>query len=351
MNKFEKHLSAFSEIYFYKDLVQENLLFKTDDKTEYELADLLLNLDDLIIAIQLKERNELFQTNDQEEELRWLNKKCREAKKQIKDTIHFILNEQLPEFQNLRGEKISINKNADIIPLIIFKNDVIDDYPHVLLKHSESGFDVNCISYSDFQEICKTLVTPIEIASYFKYRIAFYKNNPQVDIFIDSDEDDNIILTRPQKEIALVHQFLSTEYNIQIASEKKDYLYEFQDFLHSLQEHTVEESEELAHHSILLFLAHFNRLEIKAFNERLQRAIIKSRNRQYGIVGSLRNEDIKYAIIFVAPKPGYIYRTEDLLKIVRQKVDVNKLLQIVVYWENSEQYRVDFFMAQDIIIK
>lgn len=64
MNKFEKHLSAFSEIYFYKDLVQENLLFKTDDKTEYELADLLLNLDDLIIAIQLKERNELFQTND-----------------------------------------------------------------------------------------------------------------------------------------------------------------------------------------------------------------------------------------------------------------------------------------------
>ena len=342
MNKSEQILSAFSQMFFYKDLVQENLYFTLKGDTERELADLLLNLGDLIIAIQLKARSESEQTTNQETELKWLEKKCKVAKKQIKDTICYISSEQLPEFQNVRGEKISINPDAHIIPLIIFVNYEINNYPHVLVKHSEKGIDVNCMSLPDFQEMCRILVAPIEIVSYLEYRQTFYERNPQINLLFYADENDDIILTHPMKEQALVYQFLAIEYNVQKASERTNYLHDFQTFLHLLPEHTVEKSEEAAPHSILLFMAHFNRLEIKAFNERLQLAKEKSKSCQYGIVGSLRREDVKYAIFFVASKPGCMLPIEYLLQLARQKADVNKLLQIVVYWENSEEFRIDY---------
>ena len=44
MNDTEKLLSAFSQMYFYKELVQDDLCFTPKGDTERELADLLINL-------------------------------------------------------------------------------------------------------------------------------------------------------------------------------------------------------------------------------------------------------------------------------------------------------------------
>jgi hypothetical protein len=54
----EKLLSYFSEDFFYKELVYADLKFVPEGGTEIELADLIINLEDVILAIQLKERNE-----------------------------------------------------------------------------------------------------------------------------------------------------------------------------------------------------------------------------------------------------------------------------------------------------
>ena len=58
MTKSEKLLSSFSEDFFYKELVYADLKFVPEGGTEIELADLIINLEDVILAIQLKERNE-----------------------------------------------------------------------------------------------------------------------------------------------------------------------------------------------------------------------------------------------------------------------------------------------------
>ena len=58
MTNSEKLLSSFSENYFYKELVYVDLKFTPTGGTEIELADLIINLEDIILAIQLKERNE-----------------------------------------------------------------------------------------------------------------------------------------------------------------------------------------------------------------------------------------------------------------------------------------------------
>src|SRR5699024_6562829 len=119
-----------------------------------EVADLLLNLGDIIIAIQLKARSEPDKTKSLEKEIKWLDHKCRDAKKQVKDSIVHIRNGNLPALENERGQYISIDPDADIIPLIIFMNENIGDkYDHVLRKHSEDGMDINCLSFSDFQTV------------------------------------------------------------------------------------------------------------------------------------------------------------------------------------------------------
>ena len=58
VNESEKILSAFSQIYFYKELVHDDLKFIPENDTEKEVADVLLNIGDIIIAIQLKWRND-----------------------------------------------------------------------------------------------------------------------------------------------------------------------------------------------------------------------------------------------------------------------------------------------------
>ena len=59
MTQSEKLLSSFSENYFFKEFVYADLKFTPKGGTEIELADLIINLEDIVLAIQLKERNDL----------------------------------------------------------------------------------------------------------------------------------------------------------------------------------------------------------------------------------------------------------------------------------------------------
>ena len=58
-----------------------------------------------------------------------------------------------------------------------------------------------------------------------------------------------------------------------------------------------------------------------------------------GITKSLRRSDDEYAILFIA---GEILAMEFLLKTVRKKANVKRLLEIAIYWEDDEFFRIDF---------
>ena len=146
MTESERLLSAFSENYFFKEMVVDNLLFTPEGIDEIELADLIINLQDYIIAIQLKSRNKKDQTSDKEVENTWLQRKCRRAKEQVKKTMEFISSGTLPTFKNKQNQAIGFSENAEVIPLVVFVNEKIDTYPHLLRKHSDSGMDINCMS-------------------------------------------------------------------------------------------------------------------------------------------------------------------------------------------------------------
>lgn len=344
VNDTEKILSAFAQIYFYKELVQDYLKFTKDGSTEKEVADLLLNLGDVIVAVQLKARNEADKTNDPMTEIKWLNHKCKDAKKQVKDSIAYIRSGSLPTFPNKRSQKIIVDSDADIVPLVIFMNeDIGNNYEHVLRKHSKDGMDINCLSFQDFQTVCNELLTPIEIVKYLKWRLEFYQRNGNVNISIFIGNDDTILLTRPASGEALIHQFLAERYNILAAKEMEPYVRSFQRMLQNLPERVVAESEDDSSYPIILLFSHFDRVEIKAFKERVDRALDAAKKGKYTVVGNLRHALNRCVIFFVSTHDGLAFSMNLLEKSARIKgEDFDKLIQVYVYWESDENFRIDY---------
>ena len=342
VNDSEEILSAFSKLYFFDELVHDNLKFTPFGNTEKEVADILLNLGDIIIAIQLKWRNDKNITDDETKEIKWLGKQCKDAKKQVKESIGFIQDGELPAFENGRKQRIELNAEAQIVPLVIFMNKEIKQYEHIIWKHSNSGMNVNCMSYEDFQKMCEVLVTPIEIVEYLEWRLKFYENNGSVDFMISEMEDGSVTFTRPKRNEALVFQFLAEVYGIQKAQILEKDTQMFRDFLHRLPEHTIIRSEENSDFEMISFFAHFNRVEIQPFLERLDLSVQRAHAGEYKLAGSLRNVLRKYVIFFVSSQYGTGFPMEYLLDCVPNKSEVDILLQIIVYWENDAEYRVDF---------
>ncbi len=88
--------------------------------------------------MQLKASNESDKTEDMEKEIKWLNHKCKDAKKQVKNSIMYIRAGTHPAFENVRGQQVTIYSNAEIIPVVVFMNeDIGNHYEHVLRKHSD----------------------------------------------------------------------------------------------------------------------------------------------------------------------------------------------------------------------
>ena len=343
MNNSEKLLSAFSEMYFFKELVFDDLCFTPKGKTEIELADLIINLEDKILAIQLKSRKASEQTNEYDKEKKWLERVAKAAKKQVKESLKYLQSGSLPGFQNKRGQTIEFDKSADIIPLVVFDNSFIKDYPHILKKHSDSGQTINCISFIDFQEMCQVLLTPFEVFSYLKYRKDIYEKNGEIDISIFQGQNNEVLITKPTKNESLVFQFLTYRYGYIESRKAEKELKLFQLFLRQLPIHTVAESQKNASYTLILFFAHMERDEISCFIDYLEDTKIEAKQKKSKIIHSLRNTAKKYAIVFVT---NDFFDMNDLTEIVLKTAIVKTLLQVLIYREDKNNYRVDFLYRE-----
>ena len=337
MNNSERLLSAFSEKYFFQDLVMDDLKFTPPGTTEKELADLVVNLGDTIIAVQLKARDDAFYTHDKAKETTWLAKRCRDAKKQVKESIEYIKTGLFPEFCNKRGVASALNPGAKVVPLVVFDNVEVLDYPHLLRKHSEDGMNINCMSFADYQQMCHTLVTPMEIVQYLEYRESFYEENGDPDIVILEGLNDELLITRPRKQEALVFQFLTERYTYKDAKSWSEALPFFQNFLHMLPDRITMSSSNCGALEIIRFLSHLNRAEISAFCESMISTQIEAKDFKAGILHSLRTDD--FVILFIANK---FYSVDELLAIVEKHSTPKRMLALNLYWISEEKFNLNF---------
>ena len=338
MNKSETVLSEFSTNMLFKEFILDDLCYTPIDKSsEIELADLIINLGDYVIAIQLKERDDKFQTFNREKEEKWLIKKSYDAKSQIKTTLQLITSWGLPVFFNKRGQDVRINHDARIVPLVIFMNDSIDTYSHLLKKHSDNGLDVNCMSFSDFQIMCNVLFTPYEIVLYLDYRKKFYINFGEVDYFIGVNENDYTINSNNEESLAI--KFLYDRYRDSKYLIKNEYLIKYKYLIDNLHDHLVFSTQRNADLIVVTFLGGLDRRELIFFARHLVDTIESAKNKQCELVHSLRTN--RYAVIFVSSE---MIDIDDLINSMPILESVNKILEVVVYWINEVEYRIDFIL-------
>lgn len=113
-----------------------------------------------------------------------------------------------------------------------------------------------------------------------------------------------------------------------------------------LYEHKEIESEINGCYEVIKFLAHLFRHEIKCFVERTEKALLIAKTKKFNLVGTLRNVQKEYAIVFTATEQGEQIPSEELLPVVFEKQKVHTLLQVITYWVNDNEYMIDFVLWQ-----
>lgn len=117
----------------------------------------------------------------------------------------------------------------------------------------------------------------------------------------------------------------------------------FRQYVLVLYEHKEIESEINGCYEVIKFLAHLFRDEIKCFVERTEKALLIAKTKKFNLVGTLRNVQKEYAIVFTATEQ---IPSEKLLPVVFEKQKVHTLLQVITYWVNDNEYMIDFVLWQ-----
>ena len=85
--------------------------------------------------------------------------------------------------------------------------------------------------------------------------------------------------------------------------------------------------------------------------ERIEKALFITKTKKFKLVGTLRNEQKEYAIVFTATDQGEQIPSENLLSVVFEKQKVHTLLQVITYWVNDNKYMIDVKIFQNITVK
>lgn len=345
MTKSEKICSVLAQMFFYEEFVYDNLCFFREDGSQVELADVLINLDDVLIVIQIKERNSAKQTNLVEVERRWLHSKIKKAKSQVFKTINYITGDKLPYFVNTKGQQLNINQQAILFPIIIFDNDTIKDYQKVI--HSRSrNLDIHCFSISDFQAICRLLWTPIEIVDYLQYRGGYFQSNLDSISKARGSISINTTNSAPdaKTEILFAQNYIDREYGETIFELEDRPLKLFQYLLTEMKNHLVIDQDP-RYIVIMALLSKLSRMEIYYFMERLSLALQEAKNNVFYYSHYMINVARKTGIVFMSSDLQTQNRISLVAQIFKYSFQLENALCVNVYWEDSLHHRIDFCLV------
>ncbi len=294
----EALIANINKLFYLREFSFSRNQFTPHQESELEFSDSVIWLDDLLITLQLKERNTL-NSHTVETEISWFkNQVLKKATKQIKDTLRYLNTYPKIEITNGRGTSF------DIIRTDIKKNHNAVIYsPHILLpnefkwkkfhRSSTAGF-IHLVMAEDYIGICQTLFTPAEISEYLNFREAICSkyeteanNLPEQSLLGQFLKGD--LTAKPQYEF---HNYL-----IVLNKETKEF--DLLPILHNFLEKTVRNIyEPFDYYRILKELAKLKRTELKEVKERFFLCVEKSKE----------NKDIKpYRVAFTRTDCGFMF--------------------------------------------
>lgn len=209
MNESEEYVSQVNSNIFFQEFTFSKNKFCPPDietKSELELADNVVWLDDILFVYQIKGRNE-EDIGDVADELKWYQKKIlKKATKQIKDTVRYLSEFSQIFIENERGYKQNIAEapRDRINKLVIFAPSPTFPNEQRFQKFYDSktiGL-IHLFHIEDYLWICKYLITPAEIAEYLGFREELYlKHQELMDNFPEQYVLGHFLATDDTEEI------------------------------------------------------------------------------------------------------------------------------------------------------
>lgn len=204
MTNSEKITSMISKKFFLEQFSYNEIYVRQNDQ-EKEFCDCLIEFNNVYIVIQIKERD----VSSNSSEYKWFDKKVvKTAKKQLKDTYAYFADATYDIFS--KSAPLSIDRTKNLIPLIIFYNNQLQDYQKVITSRNIPT-DINIFSYQDFKTMLETVVLPCDILKYLAYRTNF-KTIALGKVLFDEVDDNVTVFGRPTTEKDFAEWFLARTY-------------------------------------------------------------------------------------------------------------------------------------------
>lgn len=339
----EKICQDLNRKFYFDDFVLTNL-FYVKDGVKMEICDGLIEFEDRYIIIQIKERNNQENTDNQ----KWLERKVyKKAISQIKNTIQTINETNNLVVQDMYGQLVNIDKTKAILPIIIFKNEEITDYQRVY-HSSTKGININIFSETDYEIMMRKIVIPCEIVDYLLLRQDLFQHS-NFDMIIDDSESGYLMMANIENELDISDYFLMKTIKDKPFNEN-----DIKNFLGIIQKYNLKRLDKTQDYKQILYrMLRFDRFGASIFMQRWNNCWDLSKKRvlncQQHIVGQNINE--KFGLLFISAKKGdkqdNINFYKYLTSLFVQKYQLETAIAIICYYEGDHNYLVNWlFMSK-----
>ncbi len=258
---------------FFKEFTFSKNNFQSATKNkELEFADNVVWIEDILLLIQIKDRNPKNAKSAKKENNWFKNKVLTKGKKQIEDSIEFLNSASNIIIENERGSKICISdaKDSDVRKIIIYSSSDKLSKIRRLQKYCKSdkvGF-IHLLNSIDYKWLCRILFTPTEIDSYLLFR--------------EQIVTKHLVKTKLLPEQAILGQFLSGHFELEPNFDFIKYWQQLDDdpndySIHHLLDRFPKKIEFEPHtnsyYKFILEFALLTRNELKLFKERFNIAL------------------------------------------------------------------------------
>lgn len=273
---FADELAALNEWHFFHEFVYSHTTFRPAPGQEVELADNLVSLGDILIAYQLKEREQIPEATA-ETEKRWFESKVLgKATRQIRDTDKYLRDHKFIELQNARGHRaeVTFSSIGQFHKLVLYLPQPELPAECRAIKHHRSSTVgmIHVISGHDYLGIVRMLLTPAEVADYLAFREKLISRWP------------NEILS--VSEASLVGQYLSGDLEDRPSAEFTEYLkrlehhadeWDMSGIIAKFPDRVTTDNAPTDYYPIVRELSLLRRDELRQFKQRFQISLEKAR--------------------------------------------------------------------------
>lgn len=340
-NKSENLISQINESIFFKEFTFDKNEFELKKGDSKELADNILLLDDIKIIIQIKERNKGLATQSVD---KWFsNKILSKARKQIKDTVSFLKNNNKISVVNRREQFVNVGQisNSELKKIIIYdiEEELSEKYRNLKFYVSSEIGNIHIFNVENYYWVCKYLVTPAELNEYLIFREKFFNLYK------------NIINELPEQY--LLSHFIETNTDFTIRREYSKTLSKLQEnpskfdiwnLINNISEKVLEklkDSKHIKYHNVIKEICKLKRYELAEFKNRFEKCNnnIKEKERKFPLrFASIRtNCGFVFLPLTEEHSENWENMLGNLMDLYMYKHKLTKCVGIVFFYQNRKK--------------